>query len=504
MKEYRSLALSKIKPNFRSAALICFIYGLVFLAAWIVPPLIGALIIGGPLLIGFSSVIVALSKGEEVSLKTLFSGFKNVNTKIVLYISKTFYILFFTIFLIVPGIMKALSYSMSFYVLLNEPKLDASKALLKSKRIMHGHKQELFNLYLGYLPLIILGILSLGILFCWIIPLMELAKYEFYLKLKSKFDTEALEDIDGAAVRLHKAVDTRPFAEINALKIRMMSKKKKRLNRSKSGDFFLFLFLAACGAFSLLPLILTVSNAFKPLDELFLFPPRFFPRNPGIENFKDLGGVLGTSLVPFSRYFFNTIFITIMGTIGHVIFASMCAYALAKYKVPGGSFIFGLIVYSLMFPHEVTSIPNYIVFNQIGLIDTYWSMILPMISFPLGLFLMKQFMSQVPTSLIESAKIDGAGEFKIWFSIVMPLVKPAWLTLIILVFQRLWAADGSTFIYREDLKMVSYALVQISTAGPARVGVLAAVSLIMITVPITIFIISQSQIMETMAHSGMK
>lgn len=504
MKKYRSLAFSKIKPAFNTAALISFICGLIILAAWIIPPILGALIIGGPLLMGFSSVIVSLSKGEEISLKKLFSEFHHVNDKIILYIKKILYQIFWTILLIIPGIIKSLSYSMSFYILLDEPKLGSSKAIQKSKRMMHGHKKELFKLYLSYLPLILLGILTLGVLLCWVIPLMELAKYEFYVELKTKMIAEGLEEVDGTKIRLHRVVDSRPFAEINALKIRMQSKKKKRLNRSKAGDFFLFLFLALCGAFSLLPLILTISNAFKPLDELFLFPPRFFPRNPSLENFKDLGGVLGASLVPFSRYFFNTIFITIMGTIGHVIFASMCAYALAKYKVPGGSIIFGLIVYSLMFPHEVTSIPNYIVFNYIGLIDTYWSMILPMISFPLGLFLMKQFMTQVPTSLIESAKIDGAGEFKIWYSIVMPLVKPAWLTLIILVFQRLWAADGSTFIYREDLKMVSYALVQISTAGPARVGVLAAVSLIMITVPITIFIISQSQIMETMAHSGMK
>ncbi len=138
------------------------------------------------------------------------------------------------------------------------------------------------------------------------------------------------------------------------------------------------------------------------------------------------------------------------------------------------------------------------------MIDTHYAMILPVLSYPLGLFLMKQFMTSVPTSLIESAKIDGAGEFRIYWQIVMPLVKPAWLTLIILVFQSLWAADGSQFIYREDLKMVGYALSQIALAGPARQGTLAAVSLIMITVPIAIFVITQSQIIETMAHSGMK
>ncbi len=301
-----------------------------------------------------------------------------------------------------------------------------------------------------------------------------------------------------------RKIDSRPFSEISNSKVTRRSKKKKRINRSKGGDIALFIFLALFGCFSALPLVLTFSNAFKPLDEIFLYPPRFFVKNPTLDNFSDLVNALGTSLVPFSRYFFNTIMVTIVGTFGHIIISSMCAYPLAKYKVPGGAVIFGLVVYSLMFPSSVTAIPNYIVLNFLGLIDTYWSIILPAFAYSMGLFLMKQFMSSVPTSLIEAAKIDGASEFKIYFSIVMPLVKPAWVTLIILLFQSLWSQYGSTTIYREDYKMVSYALNQIATAGAARQGTLAAVSLIMIIVPIAVFVISQSQVMETMAHSGMK
>ncbi|MCI5938721.1 MAG: carbohydrate ABC transporter permease [Bacilli bacterium] len=304
--------------------------------------------------------------------------------------------------------------------------------------------------------------------------------------------------------RKSRKIDSRPFSEISNFKVTRRSKKKKRINRSKGGDIALFIFLAIFGCFSALPLVLTVSNAFKPLDEIFLYPPRFFVKNPTLNNFSDLVNALGSSLVPFSRYFFNTILVTIVGTFGHIIISSMCAYPLAKYKVPGGAVIFGLVVYSLMFPSSVTAIPNYIVLNFFGLIDTYWSIILPAFAYSMGLFLMKQFMSSVPTSLIEAAKIDGAGEFKIYYKIVMPLVKPAWVTLIILLFQSLWSTYGSSTIYREDYKMVSYALNQIATAGAARQGTLAAVSLIMIIVPIAVFVISQSQVMETMAHSGMK
>ncbi|MDD4211866.1 MAG: carbohydrate ABC transporter permease [Bacilli bacterium] len=301
-----------------------------------------------------------------------------------------------------------------------------------------------------------------------------------------------------------RRIDSRPFSEIGAYTVLLRSKKKKRVNRSKAGDITLFVFLAIAGSFSMLPLLLTFFNAFKPLNELFLYPPRLWVANPTLVNFIDLANALGNSLVPFSRYFFNTILVTFAGTLGHIIIASMCAYPLAKYKIPGGSLIMGIIVYSLMFPGSVTAIPHYLIFNVLGMIDTQWSLILPSIASSLGLFLMRQFMTQVPTDYIESAKLDGAGDMKILWKIVMPIVKPAWLTLLILLFQSLWAASGAQYIYREDLKMVSYAITQIATAGPARQGTLAAVSLIMILVPISVFVITQSQVMETMAHSGMK
>ena len=161
-------------------------------------------------------------------------------------------------------------------------------------------------------------------------------------------------------------VDTRPFAEISSSKVLRRSKKKKRINRSLGGDIALFLFLAICGILSILPLIMIVNNAFKPLDEIFRFPPTIFVRNPTLNNFADLGVVLGTSLVPFSRYLFNTIYVTILGTFGHVIVASMCAYVLSRYHVPGGKVIFSLIIYALMFPSSVTATPNYIILNTLG------------------------------------------------------------------------------------------------------------------------------------------
>ncbi len=287
-------------------------------------------------------------------------------------------------------------------------------------------------------------------------------------------------------------------------KVKRLFTRKRNLNRSIWGDLGLLILLAAFGFFSAYPLIMTASNAFKPLDELFLFPPRLLPRNLTLGNFKDLFELIGNSWVPFSRYFFNTIFITVLGTAGHVIFASMCAYPLAKYKFPGKTVLFTLVVYSLMFTPYVTNIPNYIIITRLGLIDTVWAIVLPAIGSSLGLYLMKQFMEQIPDDLIESAKIDGASEYRIYWQIVMPLVKPAWVTLIILLFQRLWTNTGGTFIFSEEKKPLSYALTQIAQGSIERAGTIAAVSFIMMIVPVTFFIVSQSKVLETFSTSGMK
>ena len=283
-----------------------------------------------------------------------------------------------------------------------------------------------------------------------------------------------------------------------------LARRTKRLNRSWGGTLVLFMFIGVFAIFTSMPLLLTISNAFKPLDELFLFPPRFFVRNPTMGNFVDLFNQMQQSWVPFSRYFLNTIIITGFGTTGHLAFASMAAYPLAKNEFPGKAFLFAIVVLSLMFTGHVTGIPNFLIISALGFNNTYLAIILPAFSASLGLYLMKQFMEQVPDSLIESARIDGASEFYIWRKIVMPNVKPAWLTLIIIMFQGLWGTTGGVFLRSEELKPLSFAMAQIAGAGIALAGVGAAVGLISMAVPITFFIISQSKVIETMATSGMK
>lgn len=281
--------------------------------------------------------------------------------------------------------------------------------------------------------------------------------------------------------------------------------KRNRLTRSIYADWLNILLLLVIGAFMAMPLVYALSNAFKPLDELFLFPPTFFVRKPTLENFRNLSLLMSNSWVPFSRYLFNTVFLTFIGTLGHVLLASVAAFVLAKHKFPGRRLIFWLVVTSLMFAPQVTAIPNYIVMSYMGWIDNYKSIIIPAWGATLGLFLMKQFIEQmIPDSLLESARIDGAGELRTIFQIVLPIVKPAWLTLIIFSIQGLWNSTGSVFIYSEELKPLSYALSQIMQGGIARTGAVAAVAVIMMAVPIATFIITQSNILETMSSSGIK
>ena len=286
--------------------------------------------------------------------------------------------------------------------------------------------------------------------------------------------------------------------------IRLIGPKRRQPNRSVWGDIGVYLLLILVAAAMAFPLVFSVASSLKPLDELFRFPPRLFPQHVTLDNFSDLFVTMGQSWVPFSRYFVNTVLITVIGTLGHLVIASMAAFVLAKYDFPGGKLFFSVVVTALMFSGYVTGIPNYIIMSRLKMIDTHWAVILPAFAAPIGLFLMKQFMEGLPTALIEAAHLDGAGEFRIFWTIIMPVVKPAWLTMIIFSVQSLWNANAATVVYSEAKKTLVYALQQIQAGGIARTGQAAAATVIVILVPIVLFICFQGQILETMASSGLK
>ena len=277
-----------------------------------------------------------------------------------------------------------------------------------------------------------------------------------------------------------------------------------RLNRSVAGNSLLFTLMGIFGLLMALPLVMIVNNALKPLDELFQYPPRLFVRNPTLDNFVDLFVAMNSSWVPFSRYLLNTVIITVGGTGGHVILASLAAYPLSKHSFRGKKLLFDMVVLSMMFSWTVTQIPQYAIISWLGINNTYWALILPAFAFGMGLYLMKQFMEQLPDSLMESARIQGANEWQIFWKIVMPNVKPAWLTLAIFQFQQMWGNTGSLFLRDEQLKPMQFALQQITAGGVSRAGAAAAVTFIIAAVPITFFLLCQSSILETMTTSGMK
>ena len=277
------------------------------------------------------------------------------------------------------------------------------------------------------------------------------------------------------------------------------------LNRSYSGDLGITIFLVLMGSFLFIPMYYTVVQSLKPLDELWMFPPRFYVISPTLRNFKDLFNLMNESWVPFSRYIFNTVLISVAGTFGNLLLSSMCAYALAKIKFPGNKTIFAIIVASLMFHSTVSAIANFITLSALGWIDTYLARIVPAWCTSLGLYLMKQFMeTNVNNAVLESARIDGATEWKTFWVIAMPMVKPAWLTLIVYSFKDLWNSGASIYIQSEQLKSFNYAVSQMVSDGISRQGASAAATVISMMVPILVFVATQSNIIETMGSSGMK
>lgn len=274
-------------------------------------------------------------------------------------------------------------------------------------------------------------------------------------------------------------------------------------------QYLILFFLTLLSIFMLLPIVYIFNHAFKPLHELFLFPPTFIVRNPTIQNFIELLSLTESTFVPVSRYIFNSVVVTIITTIAMVVTSALCAYALSKHKFPGSNLVFSLIMLSLLFVPTVLQIPRYVVVQSIGIMNTYWGHVLPLIAMPVGVFLMKQFMDQVPNELMEAAKIDGASEMRIFLQIVIPIVTPAIATIAIISFQTVWGnlETSQLFMQDESMKTLPYYMMSLTSDlanSVARQGAAAAGALIMFLPQLIIFLFFQSRVIDTMAHSGIK
>lgn len=260
--------------------------------------------------------------------------------------------------------------------------------------------------------------------------------------------------------------------------------------------------------FTALPLLYIFNHAFKPFDELIDYPPKFFVRQPTLDNFKDLFDIATTTGIPITRYLFNSLVITLCVVFLSVLLSTITGYALSKMKFHFNKYLTKINILAMMFVGTAVVIPKYIIIEKFGLIDSFLVHIIPVIAVPVGLFLVKQFIDQIPKDIIESAKIDGASHFMIYLKIVLPLIKPAIATIAILSFQAVWnnADISSTFIDTDALKSFAYYMNTLSSSSNsvAGAGMTAVATLVMFIPNLVIFIFLQNKVMNTMAHSGIK
>ncbi len=279
----------------------------------------------------------------------------------------------------------------------------------------------------------------------------------------------------------------------------------KRFTRSRLGNFLFFTILILAGLYTILPLIYSIVTSFKPLDELLAFPPKFYVTRPTLKNYSILPELLSDLDVPFARYVFNTLFLSVVISALHVIVASMSAFVMCQVRNKWTGLLFALVQFALLYNATTLAVPQYYIFSKLNIIDTYWAYILPMLPSTMGVFLIKQYMDgAIPEALIEAARIDGAGVLRIFWQVVMPLVKPAWMTLTLFIFRDSWALQPGGTIFSESLKTLPNILSQITSSGIARSGSAMAATVLLMIPPVLIYFVTQSNVMETMSSAGIK
>ncbi|MBR4099515.1 MAG: carbohydrate ABC transporter permease [Clostridia bacterium] len=279
----------------------------------------------------------------------------------------------------------------------------------------------------------------------------------------------------------------------------------RRYTRSTAGSIGYFTILILAGLFMVFPLFYCIITSLKPLDELLIFPPKFFVRRPTLTNYTVLPALLGNLQIPVSRYVFNSIFIAIVSTFLTIIAGSMAAFTFSKSKVKGRKILFLIVQVMLLYNGVTLGVPQYLIFTGLDIIDTYWVYILPAIPSAVNCFLMKQFMDvSVPDTLMEAARIDGARVSTMYWRVVMPIMKPAWMTVLLFSFQSMWSVVPGGTIFSEQLKTLPFVMSSITAGGIARAGSSMAVTVILMIPPIAVFLFTQSNVMETMSSSGIK
>lgn len=283
---------------------------------------------------------------------------------------------------------------------------------------------------------------------------------------------------------------------------------KSFIRRMTFTKFIFGVLLAALLIFTAFPLVAMINRAFMPLEELFIYPPRIIVRRPTMKNFTDLLTSLSASTVPFTRYIFNSVWITVVSVSLSVVVSCLGAYGLVKHKPFGANALFAIVLAGLMFSGHVTQIPNYMIVSEMGLMNSYSALIIPKIAVAYNFFLVKQFCEQLPDSLLEAARIDGANELTVFFKIALPLLKPAWSTLAVFSFVSNWNDSFSPLVYITSVQMKTLPLALQTLAGGAgvvsRSGAVGAASLLTTLPTIIVYTVMRGRVMQTMTYSGIK
>lgn len=285
---------------------------------------------------------------------------------------------------------------------------------------------------------------------------------------------------------------------------------KRKVRKVDPYQVLLTIFVVVLTVFAALPLVYLVCSAFKPLDEILRFPPLFIVQKPTLRNFKALVLSLSSTSVPFLRYAFNSLLVTVITVALSVVLCSMGAYGLVKHRPAGARWVMNLVIGALMFSPYVTQIPNYLINIRLGLNNSYWALILPKVATAYNFFLMERFMGQIPDSILEAARIDGAKERMVFWRIVMPMLKPAWSTLIVFAFISSWNDAFSPLVYISSQAMKTLPLALQTIAGGTgvtdlgRMGATMAAALITTLPTVLVFVFMQGNVTKTMAFSGIK
>jgi len=276
---------------------------------------------------------------------------------------------------------------------------------------------------------------------------------------------------------------------------------EKRLTSINISKIFVYLALIIGGILMMLPFFWMSLGAFRPVKEIMVFPPTFLPENPTLQNFVEV-----FERIPFVRYYLNTIFVTVIPTIVTVSTATLAGFGFAKYKFWGDKVLFWLILATMMIPYPVTIVPLYIMAFKAGLVDTYAGLIVVGLSSAFGIFLMRQFILNIPDDLLDAARIDGCSEFRIFFQIILPLTKPALVTLTLFTFTGHWNSYiwPLMIVSSDKLKTLSLAIPMFQGQYVYNPNLVFAASLMSLLPTIILFIFGQRYFVEGITLSGIK